>query len=354
MAITKAYRYLYYPSPDAPKAHAYLNREALPAQDQGEVDKDQTNIVLRVLRLLKKVQTADEEVLSAIYVKSKAWDQNQVSMSTEELRKAFARKIGLRILLDVGQLRKTIQNGVKTGVWVYYDSTDEFGYDQDSPPPAWQISDDAILYSPQEAARLNIRIKGKWKPPIPGGDGGGGQPELCPVCGLPIDQCTCCLPPVGGKPGKVTGLGAVAQAFQQILDQCQEYEFTRLNRIVLSISGAGKQAASDLRAVGLAIPQFGKGKFSLDQEIIASFTKGSETFHLNFKGTWDRYKRIKTLTDAFAQEADEFKMSLRVGVEYEGGLEVNSSDYLTMRDVLVTLEVGKINLEAIPQKENAE
>ena len=356
VAITKAYRYLYYPSSDAPKTHAYLQREALPAQDQGEVNKDQTYIILRVLQQLKKTQTADEEVLSAIYVKSKAWDQNQVSMTTDDLRKTFARKIGLRILLDIGQLRKTVQNGVKTGVWVYYDSKDEFGYDQDSPPPAWQISDDAILYTPQEAARLNVRIKGKWKSTLTGRDGYDIKAELCPVCGLPIDQCTCGLPTVasGGKPGKINGQGAVTQAFQQILDQCQEYEFTRLSRIVLSINGTGKQAANDLRAVGLAIPQLGKGKYSIEQEIIASFGKGSETFQLNFKGNWDRYKRIKTLTDAFAQEADEIKMILRLDIEYEGGLEIDSPDYLTMRDVLATLEVGKINLEALPQKENTE
>ena len=78
--------------------------------------------MLRVLRALKKVLTADDDMLSALYVKSKAWDQNQVSMSTEDLRKAFARKIGLRILLDVGQLKKTIKNGVDLKVWVYYDS----------------------------------------------------------------------------------------------------------------------------------------------------------------------------------------------------------------------------------------
>lgn len=357
VAITKAYRYLYYPSSDAPKAYAYLHRELLPPQDQGEVDKDQTNVIVRVLLLLKKVQTADEEVLSAPYVKSKAWDQNQVSMTTEDLRKAFARKIGLKILLDIGQLRKTVQNGVKTGVWVYYDAQDQFGYDQDSPPPAWQISDDATLYSPQEAARLKIRIKGKWKQDD--GTNHKDEFETCPECGLPVEQCTCNIPPVGGiKPSRVIGQGAVAQAFQQILDQCQEYEFTRLSQIVLAISGTGKQAASDLRAVGLAIPQLGKGKFSFNQDVIATFPlressdgKSGETFHLNFKGTWDRYKRIKSVTDAFAQEAGEFTMSLRLGIEYDGGLEVNGPDYLAMRDILANLEVSKIHLEAVPYQD---
>lgn len=353
VAITKAYRYLYYPSSDAPKAHSYLTRETLPAQDQGEVDKDQTNVVVRVLRLLKKAQTADDEVLSAVYVKSKAWEQSQVSMSTEDLRKAFARKISLRILLDVGQLRKTIQNGVKTGVWVYYDSKEEFGYDQDSPPPAWQINDDILLYTPQEAERLKIRIKGKWKPDSHGENSSGSKDEFCPVCGLPTNQCTCGIGLNGvGKPGKVTGQGAVAQAFQQILDDCQEYEFSRLNRITLLVQGFGKQAANDLKAMGLAIPQFGKGKFSVDQKLIASFNTSKESFELKFKGTWDRYKRIKSLTDAFAQEADELQMQLKITAEYEDGLEVNGSDYLTMRDVLVTLEMGKITIEAFPARDD--
>lgn len=354
VAITKAYRYLYYPLPDAQKANAYLIRETLPAQDQGEVDKDQTNVILKVLRLLKKIQTADEEVLSAVYVKSKAWDQNQTSMSTEDLRKAFARKIGLKILLDLGQLRKTIQNGVKTGVWVYYDSTEEFGYDHDSPPPAWQISDDTLLYLPQEAARLNIRIKGKWKPDGAGGEGGAGKAELCPVCGFPVDQCVCGVPVFGGgKPAKIVGQGAVAQAFQQILDQSQEYGFTHISKMVLSINGTGKQAANDIRAVGLAIPQIGRGKFTIKHDAVASFGKLSESIELNFNGTWDRYKRIKVVTDPFAQEADEYSMNLHVEIEYEGGLEINSSDFLTIRDVLVNLEVGKIFLDAHPLQESS-
>ena len=92
VAITKAYRYLYYPPRMLTKSNAYLLRETLPAQDQGDVDKDQTNVILRVLRALKKVLTADDDQLSGLYVKSKAWDQNQLSMSTEDLRKAFARQ----------------------------------------------------------------------------------------------------------------------------------------------------------------------------------------------------------------------------------------------------------------------
>jgi hypothetical protein len=350
VAITKAYRYLYYPSSDGSKTDAYLLRETLPAQDQGDVDKDQTNVILRVLRALKKVLTADDDQLSGLYVKSKAWEHNQKSMSTEDLRKAFARKIGLRILLDPGQLKKTIKNGVEQRVWVYYDSQEGFGYDHESPPPLWQISDSVLLYLPEESERLKIRIKGKWL----GGGGDGGTPKvMCPVCGMPEDQCICGVGGNGGGtevPLKFQGQGAVNQAFQQIIDQCQEYDVSRVSRLFITIDGFGKQIASDMRALGLAIPQFGKGLFAIEQTIQATFgPEGArETFTQSFTGSWDRYKRLKSITDAFGQEAEELKVRMLVGAIFDAGLEVGGEQVTTMRDVLATLELGKIVLEAVP------
>lgn len=358
IAITKAYRYLYYPTPDAPQAHAFLRRETLPAQDQGEVEKDQSNVVLRVLRALKKVLTADDDMLSAIYVKAKAWDHNQVSMSTEELRKAFARKIALRMLLDIGQLKKTIKNGVEQKVWIYYDSAEGFGYDHESPPPAWQISDEALLYTPAEAARLNVRIKGKWKPTTEGGrplaDSTASEPALCPVCGKPEDQCICGVGVGGGgakqTPARLQGQGAVAQAFGRVADLCAEHKVTHLRRLTIKADGLGKQAAADVRGLGLAIPQFGKGRYVVGLQVIATYGQGTaaESFTLNFQGGWDRYKRLRSLVETFCNEADELKAAMSVIGEFEDGLEAAGEQFATMRDVLATLEMGKINVEAVP------
>lgn len=348
VAITKAYRYLYYPTTDAAKANSYLRRESLPAQEQGDVNKDQTNVVLRVLRSLNKILTADDEALPAAYVKAKAWDLNQESITTEDLRKVFARKIGLRMLLDIGQLKKTIQNGVKTGVWIYYDAAEEFGYDQESPPPAWKISDDTILYLPAEAKKLGIRNKGKWQATGPDGT----QTEaLCPVCGRPESQCICGIPTTGpGRPPKLTGDGAVAQAFQQIADQCQEYKIARLKRLFIKIEGTGKQMAGAARSLGLAIPQFGKGRFAVEMNTVAAYGQGEtgEAFRQEFRGGWERYKRLKPVVEPFLQEADELRVMMRVSCEFERGLEPGSQQFETMRDVLTTLDMGKIAIEAIP------
>jgi len=339
VAITKAYRYLYYPSLDAPKAHGFLRRETLPAQDQGDVDRDQTNVIIRVLHNLGEVVTADDEPLAAEYVKSKAWDQSRVEMTTEDLRKAFARKVGLRTLLDPNQLCKTIQNGIKNGIWVYYDANEDFGYDRDSPPHHCQISDNVTLYTPEEAIRRNIRIKGKEKPE-----------ELCPVCGQPVAQCTCPTLPPGIKPVRVLqAQGAVLQAFQQLVDQCQEHQIERIKHLVIGIEGLTKTTAADMAALGLAIPQFGRGRFSITQQLILAFGQGNEreSFALEFQGGWDRYKRFRQLTDSFSKEADELKATLRLRIEFEPALAPGSQEWSDMRDILNALQISKIALEAV-------
>jgi hypothetical protein len=358
IAITKSYRHLYYPSHDAHKTDNYLQHETLQAQDQGDVDKDQSNVILRVLHNLDKVIKADDNVRSAAWLKSKAWDINQKEMTTEELRKAFARKISLKILLDNGQLRKMIENGVKTGVWIYYDSRQQYGYDQDVPPPAWEISDEAILYSPEEAQRLNIQIKGKSSSqfsPVAGEDQSGIPPvDICPVCGNPVNQCTCGADITQGKPQKISGEGVEAQAFQQVLDQCQEHQIEKLDRLFITIDSSGKLAASATRALGLAIPQFGKGRFFVEQKVHANFatTHEREEFEQEFIGTWERYKRLKNVVDAFGNEADEYKIKMRIKAEFENGLEVNGDQFLMIRDILVNLDVGLVLVEGVPYYED--
>jgi hypothetical protein len=142
----------------------------------------------------------------------------------------------------------------------------------------------------------------------------------------------------------------VAQAFGQIVDLCAEHKITRLRRLTVKAEGLGKQAAADVRGLGLAIPQFGKGRYAVEQAIIATFGQGAgaESFTLNFRGGWDRYKRLKSLAEAFCGEADELKATMRVAGEFEDGLEPAGAQFTTMRDVLATLEMGKVSVEAVP------
>jgi hypothetical protein len=343
VAITKAYKYLYYPSAEAPQRHSNLARETLPPQDQGEINQDQTNVVLRVLKQLQKVLTADDATLPAAFVKAKAWDTSQSTISTEDLRRAFARRLGLRILLDPNQLKKTIRNGITQRTWIYYAAEQQLGYDAESPPPLVQISEDVLLYAPEEAERVGLPIKGKT--PI-GGDGG---PELtCPVCGQPISQCIC------GDEGegvpvriRLHAAGAPAQAFQNLLDQCHDQAVSHLARLFIRIEGQGKEGADEARSLGLAIPQLGKGIYSLEQTFNAEFGQ-AEILSVTFTGGWDRYKRLKQVTDAFGQEASKLIVRTTLRLDFAGGLDVTTEQFQTIHEVFTTLSFGRMVLDAEP------
>lgn len=341
VAITKAYRYLYYPTSDAPKAQGFLRRETVPPQDQGDTDVDQTNVVVRVLHNLKKVRTADDDPLPAQYLFAKAWDKNQGVMTTEELRRAFARKIGLPLLLDVNQLKRTIESGVKGGVWLYYSAGEDFAYDHESPPALWQIGDTTYLYTPAEAVRLKLRIKGKWQPPVAGVPGQEEEEEEEP----PEDV----LEDIIGRarPRQVTGTGVPAQAFQQLLDQCQEYGVTGLRRLQMAFRGIEAGRVTDLKAIGLSIPQLGKAEFGIKLDLIVQFDgQADKYFKLEFQGDWNRYKRLKQITDAFAGEGSDTNVDFRLVAEFDTELSPTGPEVSLIRDVLEQMSMGAIQLEA--------
>jgi len=346
IAITKAYRYLYFPSADAPMKQHNLNRETLPAQDQGETEKDQSQVLLKILKDLGKVKTADDQPLAPHYLKSKGWPVNQESLSTEELRRSFAQRLGLPLLLDVGQLKRTIKEGVKHGVWVYYDPREDIGYGPDSPSPLVQLDDDTLLYLPEEAKRLGLKLKGE-RPPETSGE------VTCPVCGNPAAECTCdqvcpvCqqYPCTCKKAGHLRAEGSPAQAFQALADQCADQNIAALKNLRLVIEGSGKEAAQDTRALGLAIPQLGKGSFALRQALTMEFGTGSSC-KVDFAGPWERYKRLKQITDAFAQEADKMTVKTEVTAEFGEGLAPDSDQFQTMRDVFTAMGLGRMTVEA--------
>jgi hypothetical protein len=179
----------------------------------------------------------------------------------------------------------------------------------------------------------------------------------CPVCGNPVAACTCAGPgPDGGGPGggpggpppaRLHAEGAPAQAFQQLMDQCSDQGVHALRRLVIRVEGSGRTGAADARALGLAIPQLGRGEFFVEQQMGAEFGAG-EQFSLTFAGGWDRYKRVKPLTDAFGQEASKVTVCTVLRAEFPEGLAVASEQFQGMRDVFTALGLGKLVLDAEP------
>ncbi|MEI8173664.1 MAG: DUF499 domain-containing protein [Deltaproteobacteria bacterium] len=358
VAITKAYHFLYYPSPDAPKRSGFLAREALPAQDQGDVQKDQSAVILKRLKDLNRVLTADDPPLSATFLKAKAWPGEQKTLTTEALRKTFSQKLSLRMLLDVNQLKKTIKNGIEQGTWVYYDAGSLRAYGKGAPVPLVQISEDTQIYLPDEAARLGL-----WPPkekcPICGKEKSACicESESCPVCDKIVNDCICAGEPkpacifCGHFPcvckNMMKAEGPPAQAFQSIFDQSRDHKVSTLKALTITLDGMGQEIIKDVAAMGLAVPQMGNVDCTIRFHLKADWDQ-DEHFSVTFNGTWDRYKRLKDRTDAFAKEASKASARMVLAFSFMDGLSIEGERFAMMKDILTTLGIGKIQVQAEP------
>ncbi|MEX0270458.1 ATP-binding protein [Leptolyngbyaceae cyanobacterium UHCC 1019] len=121
VSLTNAYRHLFYPSNDSVKAPKGLMHYPLPAQDSGDVKgkNNQQDVILKALKDCQKIRSEDALPYAPAYVLQKVWASGLDHWTTKALREAFAKDLGLNILLDaeVSKLRDTIRQGLQVGQW---------------------------------------------------------------------------------------------------------------------------------------------------------------------------------------------------------------------------------------------
>lgn len=341
IAITKTYRFLFFPSNDAPARHANLAREILPPQDQGEA-KDHSPFILKTLRDLDKALTENDPALPAKYVLAKAWPAGRDSISTLDLQREFAKRFSLKIIFNISQLRETIRTGCRNEVWVYQHPGQTEAYGKASPVPPVEISSDAVLYPIEKAREQGLTIKGEVAP-------------ACPVCGNPIDQCTCGQKVKDRKTAvpardRFEGSGTPKQAFQRIVDAVTDAKRETIVSLAISLEGVNREGAEDLGKLALAIPQLGKAAFTVDLQLTCQF-EGESRFRTEFRGSWDRYRQLKAVTDLFARQAESLDYRATLNIDFEGGLRLTDAQFLTIRDVCNSLGFGKLALSATAGKD---
>ncbi len=340
VAVHRVYRFLYCPSADTPERAAGLAREALPAQEQGDVRQDQTRVILESLRRLEKIYTADDPPIAPEFLRQKAWPAGRTAVTSGDLRRAFAMRRGLRMLLDHEPLRRGIKEGIARGRWIYYDPAEAMGYGAASPPPSIRLDDEVELMDLEEAARRGIVIKGVE-----------AEVERCPVCGSRVEGCTC-GEDAGDKDGEeVTILqteGVVDQAIQRLLDKLNDSGLKGIRQLKLMLEGNDEQGTRELRSLGLAVPQLGRGKCKLEVTAVAEFAQGDD-LKLVFRGPWERYRALKDATDSLFRQAPGFHARAALTIDFEPG--EGTPDRLNgIREVLRALDIGRVTVKAEPEE----
>jgi hypothetical protein len=162
VALTNAYRHLFYPANDPVKAPKGLMHYPLPAQDSSTVkgNRNQQDIVLKALKDCAKVRGEDAAAYAPAYVLQKVWPPGIDHWTTKAQQEQFAKDLGLNMLLDaeVAKLRDTIRRGLQEGQWDMKVG-DKLFIKTDTPPPM----PETIEFS----ERMELHRRGFLKPPEP-------------------------------------------------------------------------------------------------------------------------------------------------------------------------------------------
>ena len=338
VAITRLYRHLFYPDATAGAKRQYLSRLGLPAQQQGDVSQDQTQVALRILRELGKVRTADDKGIPPVYVRQKAWPANADRATPRQVQKEFASRTGLPILLDINIIKETVKLGIKAGQWLYFDPAKQCAYSNESPvSPLVEITDDVELIVP-DAAR-DVPICGKQDPePEPVGK--------CPVCGNPQSACSC-GEDIAPTPGRLKGEGSPAQAFQRVADLAQDRKIGNVAAVTIRAAGAGRELRRDIQAMALAVPQLPKGDKHV--EVKGTFDlPGGDRLALEFDGSWNRYRQISDTVQKAAKDAHSGTGHITLRLTFPSPVEPAGSEIGSIRDTFARINPGHVEVVATP------
>lgn len=231
-----------------------LVRAALPVQDQGDIERDQSQVIPEALRRLEKVSIADDPPIAPQFLWSRAWPADRPWVRVAELARAFAMRRGLRTHLDSRPLLEGIVEGIRRGVWVYYAPQEGAGYGVPSPTPYIDLAGEGELVELAKARARGVPIKG---------EGARAVKERCPVCQQPAAACTCGRVVEPPPPTHLLAKGAVDQALQALVDQMHDRNVTILRRLTLRVQKEGASGLQELRSLGLAVPQLGPGSCRL-------------------------------------------------------------------------------------------
>lgn len=153
VALTNAYRHLFYPAKDDVKAPRGLMHYCLPAQDASEVrgHKNQQEAILKALKDCGKIRPDDAAPYAPAYLLQKVWPAGLDRWSTRALKEAFAKDLSLHLLLEgeVSKLRDTLRSGILQGHWDLQVGDRRFVKAEGSelpPLPPIDFSEQAILY----------------------------------------------------------------------------------------------------------------------------------------------------------------------------------------------------------------
>lgn len=265
-----------------PEKHG-LEAYGLDQVTQASLKPNQTDAILDRLSAMEKTLAAGDRPLDPLYIRDKLGKQAESALPTEELVRIFARRSDLKMILDKGQLRTLVADGIRQGVWEYQDLTrgDEGWATKERPNINVRLADDTLLHPVGSAPEIG--------------------PPPCPFCGkVHSGACDTGVGPDDGGPDdgpppdtRFRGEGSAAVAFSNARQAALDADRTHANNVEVTVDvseGAGQQLARLHAMVPAATPGT-----QLRYGVTADVELSAPQHHLRveFLGTPDEYQPLK-------------------------------------------------------------
>lgn len=405
VSLTNAYRHLFYPSNDPVKAAKGLMHYPLPAQDVGDVKgkNNQQEVILKALKDCQKVRSEDAPPFAPAYVLQKVWPSGLDSWTTKALREAFAKDLGLNILLDaeISRLRDTIRQGLQTGQWDLKVGERVFiKTDEGLPalPETIEFSDRMVLYRrgileppkpreielsaqvmPSTEALKPVRVRwraqgaltvslyqdgnllGQAYRPSDEYEGtiaqtivfrvvadyGNGETAQKETQAVVYTNRQPAMPNGHDQPGIFTIKpeqfdleGTPNSVFSGLGDRIHDHKVRGITALELSVS-----QVMDYRKLTTALPLLAKFPIQIDQTV--TIQTGDQFVRLEYQGTMRGFQSFLTPTNALLGSSDvQANVMLKLVVEFPSSVEPEGQEIRAIAQTLSRNPVDRINLTA--------
>lgn len=333
LAITRAYCHLFYPvggtdSPYKPFAHQRLQIE-----DQGDTRANHTDTVLRVLRELNKVKSADDAPLFPALVKRDAFGKEETAVSLRSLFDRFAERVRLPLLLEPTYLKEIVRLGIRNKEWVYYDEGANLAYDTDRDLSDIVVDDRHMVMVHAEAEERGIPLHRREQP----------------VKQKAADETTWEVRE-GEETARARTLEVDAEPRRALTDvaaRARDAGWASFGTVQLGWDAEGADTRDRLSAIRTVLGQVPAARAGVRVELGLQYADGDE-WTTQFKGQASRYLVLASTLESQAGQARDAKAVIELTLDYPSGLAVDSADYEDFRDTLVLAGLGRTRVIVTP------
>ena len=333
IAITRAYRHLYYPDGMDQNAIAFRHH-ALNVDDQGSSKVNHTETILNVLvNDLDKVKTSDSGLRAPVRVKQEVFGSSDGSLALSTLLERYSERPRLPLIISPTYFQEIVSAGVKNGTWLYYDVGQGTAYDTLDPVGDIMFDSAHMLMLPDEVARGGLSV---WSPePKPESPKKDDDQEVKDVPEPPYDESVASLERSGEPRRALAELTALAQ----------DLGWTSLRLLSMNWVGQDGDASLSMSHLRTLMGQIAGSDASVDCNLTCQFGEDG-VLATQYQGEYARYQSMAGTLETQASQADSAFAELTLTLRFADGMGIGAPELSDLREAFDLVSLGHTTFKA--------